>query len=320
MDNRRWKMGNGEQILFNYNGFFILHCVSFILCLLPSALCQACSPDSLAIINANLTIAPSTTFDPFTATDMRHTFTIDIKNNSAIDCNGISLKFSDTVAPNQLISNNGDGIRFQIVPVVANYSLINNPTGMAIGNINALAIERVQLELIIPTVSIVPAPGEYLNTTTKLILANAEYVTMDSSKTLRVKVTVDNVLNINIGGSEYVVGTLAPYAMNFGNLKNGVMRDVNVTTWANCRHSIRIESEHYGALVGPLPASTHKIDYVMSFDGVELNFNHEVVIQLGEKTALKGTMRMLRATITDVNAARAGVYRDVVTLIVVSEF
>lgn len=294
--------------------------ISIVTCLLFPHLGLACPPGALTIENMGLSVIPSTEYDSFSGEDLRQTTTLSIQNTATIACEAISLRFNDTITPNQLVSNNGDILDLEVVAEGNNRALINDPIGLNIGTIAAQTTVSVPIEIIIRAATSATAPGDYTNNNIKLIVVDAESVELERTQTLFIQVQVATILNINLGSAEYVTGTLAPYAMNFGKLQPGATQAVNVTTRANVQHSLRLESEHRGVMVGPLPATNYRVNYMASFDGVNLNLDQpSVLLSLGEKTALSGETRVLRATITDVGTARAGNYRDVITLTVVSE-
>lgn len=285
--------------------------------LLSSA--SASPPDAvISIQNTGLDITTPTQFDPFSPTGIRYTSTLNIKNFSATDCTDVKLTFTDTVAPNQL-QHDVDTITFNITAPGANLSLINNPSGIAIDTVAAAAEVAVKFDLVIPPATTTVPPGDYINSNIKLTLSTAVGGEVDATKTLLIRTFVGTILNINIGGAEYIPGSLSPYTMDFGSLKPGVTRSVNVTTRANVQHSLHISSDYGGKLVGPWPATIHYVDYFVNFDGTMLNLKNATVVALGAKTTLNGSTRILQATILNIGTARAGLYRDVITLTVASE-
>lgn len=294
--------------------------ISTVSCLLFPHFGLACPTGALTIETMGLSVIPSTAYDPFSAEDLRQTTTLNIHNTATMACESISLRFSDTITPNQLVSKSGDALNLEIVAEGSNRALINDAIGLNVGTIAAQTTVSIPIEVIIRAATSATTPGDYTNNNIKLIVVDAESVELERTQTLFIQVQVATILNINIDSAEYVTGTLAPYAMNFGKLQPGATQAVNIITRANVQHSLRIESEQRGVMVGPLPATNYQVGYMASFDGVNLNLDRpSVLLSLGEKTALSGTTRVLRATITDISTAHAGSYRDVLTLTVVSE-
>lgn len=247
---------------------------------------------------------------------------MNVENHAAVDCAGVNLTFTDAITPNQLQSNT-DTLTFAITQPGATRSLVNQPTGIVIDTVPAGTEVAVKLDLVIPAATTATSPGDYLNNTTKLSLASAEAGQLDATKSLVIRTRVATLLNINIGGAAYIPGSLAPYTLDFGTLQTGATQAVNVTTRANVQHSLHLVSEHGGALTGPLPSNLYHIAYTATLDGVVLNLENAVggtKIPLGEKTALGGTTRVLKATIAKVGTAAAGYYRDVITLTVESDW
>jgi len=280
----------------------------------------ACPPGTdISIQNTGLNITTPNNFDPFSSTGIRYGSTLSIKNNSTSDCANVKLTFTDTVAPNQL-QNGAEVISFEITPTGTATPLINQDTGIVVGSVLAGAEVAVKIDVVIPVATTTAAPGEYSNSSIKLSLSAEDAGEVDNTKSLFVATSVGTLLNINIGGAEYIPGTLAPHTMDFGSLKAGVNRSINVTTRANVNHSLQIASEHGGKLAGPQPATNYYVPYEINFGGVVLNLTNVALIPLGAKTTLNGSIRVLKATITNIGTVRAGLYKDVITLTVTSEY
>lgn len=270
-----------------------------------------------------LLVDTPTAYDPFSGVGKRESGTIIIENASAVDCTNISLTFEDATSAGGLTaSGTGDTIPFKITLSGGNAQLINDASGIFVGNIAAGTTASVDFDFVIDAAASVAGPGNpYFDDDINLVVHSSESgQPLDQSKQLRTETWVDTLLDINIGGASYIPGSLSAYTMDLGTLASGSSQSVNVTIRANVGHEIMISSENSGVMVGPAPGSieTHQVSYTISFSGSSgLGLGTPVTLPLAAtKTPLAGTVSAFRVDITDIGSARSGSYKDVISLTV----
>lgn len=283
----------------------------------------ACTGHKVAVQGTGLSIWTTTSFNPFSGVELRTHGAISVKNNDTnAVCTGIYLTFQEVSSPGELNGSSGGTIPFKITTSNGSTQLIGDTTGIAVGPMaiggGAGDTVIVNFDFVINAVTgTVPAPGTYSRNDINLVLLDAPSGnTLDNLRNLSVSTLVDTLLDINIDSAGYIPGSLAAYTMDFGNLAIGASKSVGVTIRSNVDHHVDIASDNNGVMKGPVPGSseTHHVSYAASFGGTSLNLVSPATMSLGSKTGTSGTLRAFRVQITDISKARAGSYKDVITL------
>jgi hypothetical protein len=298
----------------------IMSAMAALLIAPPSAL--ACSKKSDIYVASGLTISTPTPFDPFSAIGIRRGGTFIIQNVSNSKCKNVSLAFSDLTSPARLLAANGtfDSMDFILTSPGGNMQLINDSTGLMIGEIPANSTVSVNIDFVIPAAASAIAPGIYSDDDIKLTLSALSIGVLDDTHYLAVSTQVETLLDINIGGASYLPGSISAYQMSFNNpTTKDESRTVNVTIRSNVDHRIRIISANHGVMIGPLPNTNYRVIYSAGFNGMKINLNNETIIPLGSRTGINGASYPFQATITDASLARVGEYQDIITLTVIAD-
>lgn len=293
------------------------------LCLGVGPLEAACPGYMAAVQPTGLSIVTTTSFDPFTGVELRTHGIVSIKNNDThAVCTGTYLTFQEISSPGELNGSAGGTIPFKITTSNGSLQLIGDTTGISVGPMaiggTAGDTVYVNFDFVINAVTgTVPAPGTYSRSDITLVLLDAPNGnTLDNSRSLSVSTLVDTLLDINIDSTSYIPGSLAAYTMDFGTLESGVSKSIGVTIRSNVDHHVDIASDNNGVMKGPVPGTTetHPVSYEASFGGTSLNLGSPMTMSLGSKTSTSGVLRTFRVQILDISKARAGSYKDVITL------
>lgn len=111
-------------------------------------------------------------------------------------------------------------------------------------------------------------------------------------------------------------------ALDFGTLAPEQKRDMNVRIRSNAGYRVTMESEHGGIMKHLDAAVPTTIPYQVHLGGVPVALTAGLqtpLIQTGRRTTSEGDAHNLEVTIGEISGARAGTYRDTITLTVISD-
>lgn len=294
---------------------------------LPATAPAAC-PDGNALTVGAVSVTTPVSYDPFSLTGIRHRATATVRNLADTACDNVRLKFVQTADTGQMSGTGGaDRLAYRITaPGGATQLVVSAPEtteGLTIGTLAADGVADVSFDLVINGAASdddIVAPGSY-RALGELQVSSDDLTGTQATATYSVATDVEELLDINIGGASYVPGTMSAHTMDFGTLVTGESAQVAITIRSNVDHRLAITSENAGAMIGPEPLDTHLVPYTVDFatlSGASIGSGQS--LSLGGKTGLGGDGRSFTVRIGDVSAARAGTYRDTITLTVEAGF
>ena len=298
----------------------------------------ACAnPGSLSVADVTATPSGGGNYDPFSDASLKIDASVLISNSAATVCENAQLAFVFASGSPQMSAGSTDRIDVQVMrdgessPDLLATTLANATGRIMVGTIPAKSGAAngevtVNFDVLIAPASAangVVADDAY-SLTPSLIDMVVASTDVDSGNTqlgskgdLNVSATVNELLDVNIDGTNYIPGSLAAHTMALGTLNSGVTGSVGVQLRANVAHQLALSSANGGAMVGPDPATTYSVPYTVSIGGLSgVSLSSAQALSYSGKTVRDGAALTLQVTVGDASAVQAGDYEDTITLTV----
>jgi hypothetical protein len=262
-------------------------------------------------------IAGQTAYDPFSIAGVSDQFTLAIRNTGSAACS-YAVAFSANSTPAKL----GAALSYDLVSPTSNRTALfatpatsPPPASLLSAPIAANASSFIPFTLVIYPGQLA-APGAYsdfANVSALLYGVEDGRHTLLQTAPLTISYTVRQTLGVNIAGA----GTAT--TIDFGVLVRGAQRPVKIETRSNMPHHLRVTSDNHGvlALTPPIPGHAWTVPYTAMLDNRILDLSRAFSTPLRAQTTLTGDSHILNITIGDPSRKRAGLYKDVITILIV---
>lgn len=189
-------------------------------------------------------------------------------------------------------------------------------TGIALGGRSGLALQFV---VVLPPEQLVP-PGQYSD--------EIEFAVYEGSlgsgvlrdrRRVRLTAMVPSVAAISFAEGAAFDANQNTYALNFGNLRAGDRRVVQLKVRGNGGYRLRLGSHNNGRLRHVDAGDDSVVSYALTVDGVPVDLARGPDVEVAAEADLvpaSGRTHLLEFTVGEIGNATAGVYRDVINVTV----
>lgn len=253
-------------------------------------------------------------YDPFSAVNLHARVGVSIRNWSDASCQFrvifLRTPAAGEFAPNLhylLVDQNGaELLSADAANIEPNRSLLTPPiAGSSVTPLDFYVdVNRGQISL----------PGTFTDRVTAILYATDRNIELER-RTFQFTLPVPSISNVSIAG-----GGLST-TINFGKLEPLKTRSVVLEVRANEPYTIKFTSEHNGRMLldPPISGQSWAIGYQLRIDGASVDLGNEVKLS-ANATSTGQTTHNLEFRIEDVSNRRAGVYKDVITAVISSNY
>lgn len=256
----------------------------------------------------------SGTYDPFSATDVFDSFTVQVRNNSGATCS-YGLVFHRASLPATM-----GGVITYAVTNASGTSVMSTTAQNAVAPVWLPVLNVAAGATVTATYYVSIARGQVVSPATRSDPINIWLYGLNSggalvlprlhNDNLTIRYTTPTSISTNVAGGGSAT------TMDFGELAAGAVRSVNIEARSNVNYQLRATSLKLGVMTLPAPYNSWSIGYTATLDSAALALGTVTGTVLGPSTPTPaaGRTHPLAVTIGSVTGKRAGTYSDDITI------